>query len=92
MSDISKTLLPKAESRKPTATFRFIYTRCKPDGTILEHIAETISAHTLRSAKLTLVKRFALQNWTPWRQTADGGYVKTRTTYAYRGKIIISNQ
>lgn len=70
--------------------FRFTYTRCDPHGTILEHITETISAHTIKSAKLTLVKRFALQNWTPWRQTPDGGYVKTHTTYAYRGKIIIS--
>ena len=69
--------------------FRFTYTRCKPDGQILEHTAETFFAHTLRSAKLTLVKRFALQNWTPWRQKADGGCVKTRTTYTYRGKIIV---
>lgn len=69
--------------------FHFTYTRTTQNGTILEHIAETISAHTLRSAKLTLVRRFALQNWTPWRQTADGGYVKTRTTYAYRGKITV---
>ena len=72
--------------------FRFIYTRCTQHGTILEHIVETISVHTLRSAKLTLVKRFALQNWTPWRQTSDGGYVKTRTTYAYRGKITVEKE
>ena len=68
--------------------FQFTYTRCTPDGTILEHVSETLSAHTLRSAKLTLVKRFGLQNWTPWRKT-DDGYVKTRITYTERGKIII---
>ena len=68
--------------------FRFTYTRCTPHGTILEHIAETLSAWTLRSAKLTLVKRFGLQNWTPWRQV-EIGYVKTRTTHAERGKITL---
>ena len=69
--------------------FRFTYTRCEPDGTILEHVAETIKAHTARSAKLTLVRRFALQNWTPWRQTSNGGCVKTHTAHDQRGKIII---
>lgn len=69
--------------------FQFTYTRCSPDGQILEHIAETISAHTAKSAKHILVKRFGLQNWTPWRETSDGGFVKTRITYAYRGKITI---
>ena len=69
--------------------FQFTYTRCSPDGQILEHIAETLSAHTLRSAKLTLVKRFGLQNWTPWRQTADGGFVKTHNSHQYRGKIFL---
>jgi len=69
--------------------FRFTYTRCTPDGQMLEHIVETISGHTAKSVKHALNKRFALQNWTPWRQTADGGFVKTRTTYAYRGKIIV---
>ena len=72
--------------------FRFTYTRCEPDGTILEHVAESISAHTLRSAKLTLVKRFGLQNWTPWRQTSNGGFVKTHTAHEYRGKITIEQE
>ena len=69
--------------------FQFTYTRCQSDGTILEHVSETISAHTLKSAKHVLVKRFGLQNWRPWRQTDSGGFVKTRITYDYRGKIII---
>ena len=71
--------------------FQFTYTRCTPHGQILEHIAETLSAWTLRSAKLTLVKRFALQNATPWRQTSDGGFVKTHTTHAERSKIVIEH-
>ena len=69
--------------------FQFTYTRCTPDGRILEHVSETISAHTLKSAKHALVKRFGLQNWRPWRQTDAGGFVKTRITCDYRGKIII---
>ena len=69
--------------------FQFTYTRCTPHGTILEHTAETLSAHTIKSAKHALVKRFALQNWTPWRQTETGGFVKTRTAHDYRGKIIL---
>ena len=69
--------------------FRLTYTRCTPDGQILEHIAETFSAHTFKSAKHALVKRFGLQNWRPWRQTDSGGFVKTRITYDYRGKILI---
>ena len=69
--------------------FQFTYTRCTPHGKILEHTAETISAHTLRSCKLQLVKRFGLQNWTPWRQLETGGCVKTRTAHDYRGKIIL---
>ena len=68
--------------------FQFTYTRCTPHGTILEHTAETIASHTIKSAKHALVKRFALQNWTPWRQT-DSGFVKTRTAHDYRGKIIL---
>ena len=70
-------------------TYNFTYTRTTPHGKILEHIVDTISAHTLKSAKHMLVKRFGLQNWTPWRQTSDGGFVKTRTTHAERGKIIV---
>ena len=70
-------------------TYNFTYTRCTPHGRILEHISETLSAHTLRSCKLQLVKRFGLQNWTPWRQTETGGFVKTRTAHDYRGKITI---
>ena len=70
-------------------TYNFTYTRCNPDGQILEHIVETINAWTLKSAKHALVKRFGLQNWTPWRQTDTGGFVKTKTSYAYRGKIIV---
>lgn len=69
--------------------FRFTYTRCAINGTILEHIVETISAHTVKSAKHTLVKRFGLQNWSPWRQTDSGNFVKTRTAHAYSGKIIL---
>ena len=69
--------------------FRFTYTRCAPHGDILEHISDTIAAWTLKSAKHALVKRCGLQNWTPWRQTETGGFVKTRTTHAYRGKITI---
>ncbi len=72
--------------------FRFTYTRCTPHGTILEHIVETISAHTIKSAKHALVKRFALQNWSPWRQTETGGFVKTRTTHDERGKITIETE
>ncbi|MCY3744467.1 MAG: hypothetical protein OXH00_25915 [Candidatus Poribacteria bacterium] len=69
--------------------FQFTYTRCTPHGTILEHIAETIKAHTVKSAKHALVKRFGLQNWSPWRQTDTGGFVKTRISHDYRGKITI---
>ena len=50
---------------------------------------DTLSAHTAKNAKHILVKRFGLQNWTPWRQTETGGFVKTRITYAYRGKITV---
>ena len=71
--------------------FQFTYTRTTTDGRILEHISETISAHTMKSAKHSLVKRFGLQNWSPWRQTADGAFVKTRSTYAYRGKITVQH-
>ena len=71
--------------------FRFTYTRCTQDGTILEHVVETISAHTLKSAKHALVKRFGLQNWSPW-QTIDRGFVKTRNAQNERGKIIIKTQ
>lgn len=71
--------------------YRFTYTRTTPHGRILEHISETVSAHTLKSAKHALVKRFGLQNWSPWRQV-DNGFVKTRNGYDERGKIIISNQ
>lgn len=71
--------------------FRFIYTRTTPHGTILEHISETISAHTVRSCKLMLVKRFGLQNWTPWR-AIDSGFVKTCTAHDYRGKIILEHK
>ena len=69
--------------------FRFTYIRCTPHGRILESIAETISAHTIKSAKHTLVKRFGLQNWSPWRQQSNGGFVKTRNHRDYRGKIIV---
>ncbi|MDE0016062.1 MAG: hypothetical protein OXU51_07750 [Candidatus Poribacteria bacterium] len=69
--------------------FQFTYTRCTPHGRILEHTVDTISAHTIKSAKHALVKRFGLQNGSPWRQTANG-FMKTHTAYAYRGKIIIS--
>ena len=69
--------------------FRFTYTRVEPDGTPIEMQTDTIAAHTAKSAKHILVKRFALQNWTPWRQTDTGGFVKTRTTLTYRGKIIV---
>ena len=69
--------------------YRFTYTRTTPHGRILEHISETVSAHTIKSAKHALVKRFGLQNWTPWQQTADGKFVKTRIGYDYRGKIIV---
>jgi len=72
-------------------TYNFTYTRCTPHGTILEHIADTISGHTTKSVKHALVKRFGLQSWSPWRQTANG-FMKTRTAYAYRGKIIVSRQ
>ncbi|RKU21016.1 hypothetical protein C6499_22620 [Candidatus Poribacteria bacterium] len=72
-------------------TYNFTYTRCTPHGTILEHTADTISAHTVRSAKHALVKRFGLQNWSPWRQTANG-FVKTRTTHDERGKMVVSSQ
>ena len=68
--------------------FRFIYTRCAPNGTILEHTVDTLSAHTIKSAKHILVKRFGLQNWSPWRQIPKG-FIKTRTAHDYRGKIII---
>lgn len=68
--------------------FRFTYTRCTPHGTILEHIVETIAAWTIKSAKHALVKRFGLQNWSPWRQI-DSGFVRTRNAHDYRGKIII---
>lgn len=69
--------------------FRFVYTRCNPNGTILEHIVDTVSAHTIKSAKHTLVKRFGLQNWSPWREIDNGGFIKTHTSYAYRGKMIV---
>ena len=68
--------------------FRFTYTRCTQDGTILEHVVDTISAHTVKSAKHALVKRFGLQNWSPWRSIKNG-FVKTRTAKNERGKIII---
>lgn len=71
--------------------FRFTYTRCTPHGRILEHVAETIAAHTIKSAKHLLVKRFGLQNWSPWRQI-ENGFVKTGNAHDYRGKIIISDQ
>ena len=68
--------------------FRFTYTRSTPHGTILEHVVDTISAWTVKSAKHALVKRFGLQNWSPWR-AIDSGFVKTRTTHDARGKIIL---
>ena len=70
-------------------TYNFTYTRCTQHGRILEHIAETIAAHTIKSAKHALVKRFGLQNWSPWRQTDNGGFVKTHTSHESRGKIIL---
>ena len=72
--------------------FRFTYTRCTPRGDILEHIVDVISAHTVKSAKHALVKRFGLQNWSPWRKASDGGFVKTRNSHAYRGKIVIEGE
>lgn len=69
--------------------FRFTYTRCTQHGTILEHVVDTIAAHTIKSAKHALVKRFGLQNWSPWRQTSNGGFVRTRNAHGERGKIII---
>ena len=68
--------------------FRFTYTRTTPHGRILEHVSETISAHTVKSAKHTLVKRFGLQNWSPWRKI-ETGFVKTRNAHDARGKIIV---
>ena len=68
--------------------FPFTLTRCTPHGTILEHVVDTISAHTSKSAKHALVKRFALHNWSPWRKT-DSGFVKTINAHDYRGKITI---
>ena len=68
--------------------FRFTYTRTTPHGRILEHTAETISAHTIKSAKHILVKRFGLQNWSPWKQI-DNGFVKTHNAHDARGKIIV---
>ena len=70
-------------------TYNFTYTRCTPQGRILEHIVDTLSAYTAKNAKHILVKRFGLQNWTPWRRTETGGFIKTRNTHAYRGKIIV---
>lgn len=69
-------------------TFHFTYTRCTTHGRILEHVAETIAAHTLKSAKHALSKRFGLQNWSPWRQI-ENGFVKTRNAHDHRGKIIL---
>ena len=70
--------------------FQFTYTRCTMHGNIIEHIVETIFAYTVKSAKLMLVKRFGLQNWQSWRQTANGSFVKTNSAQNdYRGKIII---
>lgn len=69
--------------------FKYTYTRVKPNGDPIEIQTGTITAHTPKAAKHTLVKRFGLQNWTPWRQTEDGKFVKTRITYDERGKITI---
>ena len=68
--------------------FKFTYTRCTTHGRILEHVAETISGHTVKSVKHALVKRFGLQNWSPWRKI-DTGFVKTRNAHNERGKIIL---
>ena len=68
--------------------FRFTYTRCTQHGTILEHIVDTISGNTAKSVKHALVKRFGLQNWSPWR-TIDRGFVKHHNAHNYRGKIIL---
>ena len=70
-------------------TFRFTYTRCTLHGDPIEHVVDTIAAWTLKSAKHALVKRFGLQNWTPWRTTETGGCVKTQTSHASRGKLLL---
>ncbi|MYA71092.1 hypothetical protein F4009_05630 [Candidatus Poribacteria bacterium] len=68
--------------------FQFTYTRCTPHGRILEHISDTISAWTIKSAKHALVKRFGLQNGSPWRKITNG-YTKTRAGVDERCKITI---
>ncbi|MYC75407.1 hypothetical protein F4X10_06515 [Candidatus Poribacteria bacterium] len=41
--------------------FRYTYNRYNRDGQILKHNTGTLSGHTVKSVRLTLVKRFRLQ-------------------------------
>ncbi|MDE0398867.1 MAG: hypothetical protein OXL96_13815 [Candidatus Poribacteria bacterium] len=70
-------------------TYRFIYSRCTPRGRILEHVTDTISAHTAKSAKHALVKRFGLQHFSPWRKNSKGNFVKTLSRPTEHSKIIL---
>lgn len=72
--------------------FRFTFNRTGPRGITIENIVDTISAYTMKSAKHALVKRFGLQNWSPWRQTRTGTFVKNYTRDGDRGKITVEGE
>ena len=72
--------------------FQYTHTRYNREGEVISHDTGPISGYTPKSVKLSLVKRFHLQNWSNWTCLPNGKYQRTHIwtpEHPYRGTITL---
>lgn len=57
--------------------FRYTYTVYNREGEVLSHETAPIEGYTAKSVKHVLMKRFHLQNWSPWTCLPNGTYKRS---------------